>query len=60
VSDYGEMVTNGFLHLTDSEWERSIQNGNAEDVPWMRDLVVRSSALPATGPRSGDLRRTIR
>jgi hypothetical protein len=41
VSDYSEVVTSGFQRLTDEEWRTRIQRGNAEDVPWMREIVAR-------------------
>jgi hypothetical protein len=41
VSTYSEIVTDNFQRYTDEEWARAIAGDNAEDVPWMRDLVVR-------------------
>lgn len=41
VSTYNEVVTENFQRYTDEEWRRAIAGDNAEDVPWMRDIVVR-------------------
>jgi hypothetical protein len=41
VSTYDEVITEGFQRYTDEEWRRAIASDNREDVPWMRDLVVR-------------------
>jgi hypothetical protein len=41
VSDYSETTTDHFRRLTDSEWSARVAQANPEDVPWMRDIVVR-------------------
>jgi hypothetical protein len=41
VSTYDEVVSSNFQRYTDDEWARTIAGDNAEDVPWMRDLVIR-------------------
>jgi hypothetical protein len=41
VSAYHEKVTEGFRRLNDQEWAEEIATTPADDVPWMKDLVVR-------------------
>lgn len=42
ASAYFERVTEDWVRVTDSEWSRELDDvGTPEDVPWMRDLVVR-------------------
>jgi hypothetical protein len=41
VSMFAEAVFGNFTRLTDEEWLRLHGLQNAEDVPWMRDVVVR-------------------
>ncbi|MGO9837520.1 MAG: DUF3160 domain-containing protein [Polyangiaceae bacterium] len=41
VSTYAEITTSNFKRYTDRAWKSEIGGQNPEDVPWMRDLVVR-------------------
>jgi hypothetical protein len=41
ASAYHEKVTEGFKRLNDQEWAAEIAQTPADDVPWMKDLVVR-------------------
>ena len=41
VSDYAQLITDGFKRLSDEEWQEAISRHNPEDVSWMKDLVVR-------------------
>jgi hypothetical protein len=41
VSDYAQVITDGFKRLSDEEWEAAISRNNPEDVSWMKELVVR-------------------
>ena len=41
VSDYSETITGHFQRLTDGDWQAGVATKSPDDVPWMRDLVVR-------------------
>ncbi len=41
ASAYAEVITEGFERLDDEAWRAELGYQNAEDVVWMRDLVVR-------------------
>jgi len=41
VSSYFEQITEDFEGLDDPTWAREVLAASPQDVPWMRDLVVR-------------------
>jgi len=41
VSPYFEKTTDNFLRLDDPTWAASVQPTTPDDVPWMKDLVLR-------------------
>jgi hypothetical protein len=41
VFSYHEKITDDFTRLDDIKWKDSISSTSPDDVPWMRDLVVR-------------------
>ena len=41
ATSYFERITTDFHRLTDEEWAQELVTATPEDVPWMRDLVVR-------------------
>jgi hypothetical protein len=41
VSAYHEKLTTNYERLTDQEWHDELNKGPADDVPWMKPLVVR-------------------
>ena len=49
VSAYFEKVEVGLQRWTDEAWKRSLLESHPEDVPWMRDIVVRDEGdVPAS------------
>ncbi len=41
VSMFAQRVVGDFQPMTDEEWLRQVSSANPDDVPWMRDVVVR-------------------
>jgi hypothetical protein len=41
ASSYFERITENFVRLTDPLWSDELNGATPDDVPWMKDLVVR-------------------